>query len=440
MNEIQQKKTKASELRKKESYEEAIELYSDLWSNYRNSCNEWDGWGYALCLKKLGRIEDALSICREVYQINPKFDFSNNLYAWCIYESVINKELESIRDNEKSFLKAANAIIGLTRQSDSSPYVRTVFKVLDYYVKTKQKFPVIEINFWLDKLNPKLLSSECYRLRNDKGNTIEMLSDIEKWYTLKTKVLHKQNQFKECLEVCKEALSKINKFHFNNDIWIRRRIALSKAGSGLEKEAIIDLEELLVIKKEWFIQHEIARLCYMTGKYDDALRYCIDSVLNYGEIEKKYKLILLLAEILILRNEDNLASKHVQLVIHICQKNDWKIPAKGKTLLHKLKIDESSISPYKILHNDLLTYWNSLKYGESPPIKGNVFKILKHGKSGFISADDGKSYFFRTKNYTGERNQIKVGLKVSFFLIESFDKMKNQPSFEAVNICKLDKN
>ena len=116
MGEIQKIKREALEFRKQKNYSKALKLYSDLWNSHRESCNEWDGWGLATCLRKLGNAGEALEICRCVYQGKPDFEAGNNLYAWCIYDTEIKKEKEQIQEDENKFFKAANAILNLTQR------------------------------------------------------------------------------------------------------------------------------------------------------------------------------------------------------------------------------------------------------------------------------------------------------------------------------------
>ena len=346
MSQIRQKIDQANEFRKKKFYKEAVKAYDELWSNFRSYLNDWDGWNYAICLKKEGRTEDALCVCREVYKSNSNFNYLNNLYAWCIYELEIKRDIEKIKTNEANFLKAANAITMLTNQTRQTPYERTIFKVIDYLSKSRLRYPAQEINFWLDKLNQKLLSNECYRFRNQVGKDFEIPSDIEKWYAQKSKALYKLNKFNDCIIICNEALTLINKFHFRNDIWLNRRIALSQAKLGFIKEAISKLEKILLIANEWFIQYDLAKLYYSLERFDKSEKYLIESILNRGEIEKKYKAILLLSDVFFHTKQDKLAIKHAQFAMLICKKNEWNAPDKGKNILNNLNAKELKNSDY----------------------------------------------------------------------------------------------
>ena len=97
-----------------------------------------------------------------------------------------------------------------------------------------------------------------------------MASDKEKWYATKSKALFELRLFQECFDISEKALHEFNDFHYNNDLWFARRMALSKKSLGNLNEAINDLEKIFRRKKEWFIQKEIGDILLETGKIEEA--------------------------------------------------------------------------------------------------------------------------------------------------------------------------
>jgi len=97
-------------------------------------------------------------------------------------------------------------------------------------------------------------------------------------------------------------------------------------------------------------------------------------------------------------------------------------------------IDKNNIHTAKELMRDLKKIWENLKFGDQEVLRGIIKTIISEGKAGFVETENKKSYFFSTKDFKGRRDLIKEGLKVSFFLKDSFDKKKNQPTKNAVNI------
>jgi len=424
MDEVNKIKQKAQAYLKQENYNDAVDLYRELWTERRDRCNEWQGWGYAKCLSKLGNLEEALEICREVYQTKPEFKAGRNLYAWCIYHLEIKKDNEQIKKDESKFFKAVNAIQDLTSQDQYSPKAKTVFRVIDYFIQTKQIYPAEAVIGWLDKLDQNNLSDEPYRFIGADGKHREVQSEKEKWFAIKTKSLEKLGRYEECTDICKEALEIISNFHYNNDVWFKRRIALSKAYLGDKQKAAEELETILQRKKEWFIEHEIANIYFDLGDNKKALDYAIDAALNFGKNENKWELFLLMAQILTAQGRVDDAKEHLLFAAKLRVDQEWKIPEKLQKMLTEYKIDISISKKRSELLKKLRVLWEAEKYSSLPSMVGTVKTILKNGKAGFISSENGKDYYFKTNSFKGNKNRLERGLKVSFFIEDSFDKKK----------------
>ncbi len=433
-NNFQELRIKATALRKHKNYLEAVNIYRAIWTDYRSLCNEWDGWGYAFCLRKLKLLDEALSVCREVYRIKKDFNCGRELYAWCIYDLEIKKDSSEIR--EETFLKGAEAIIslcGFDPYSPYSPYVGTVFKVLDY-LKSKAIYPSEEIMKWTDRVESVKLPFECYSRTDKSGKVLRISSYKEKWYLFRTEALFKLEQYKTCLDLCEEALIEIPGQHFLNAIWFKRRKALCKWHLQYREEALSELKDVLNQKKEWFIQHEIAGFYFEQGQIGDALSYALDSALNYGETEFKWELFYLLGLILKSKGHMDIAGKHILLSAKVREEKGWKMPEKLSAMIEEFKIDLSSAPSSKELLTELKKHWTSLKFSDKPKFTGVIKKILPNGKAGFIQSDKGKSYYFRVKSYKGHRDDLDEGVPVSFYLEKSFDHKKGKESEEAVRI------
>lgn len=438
MKDALETKKAALELRKKGQYSEALNLYRELWSNHREVCNEWDGWGFASCLRKLGDSYKALEICRNVYQTHPDFDNCKNLYAWCIYDTEIKKNDDQIKKEAQIFFKAANAILDLTVQNQYSPYTKTVFRVIDYISKTSPSYPANNIIKWLDKLDPKSLSKEPFPFIDKDKKHREIQSDQEKWFATKTKALEKNEAYEECIDLCKEALLNISKFHYSNDIWFKRRIALSKAHLGDKRKAADELEVLLQNKKEWFIQHELARIHYDLGNIEKALKFAIEAALNFGKNEYKWELFVLMAQILNKQGQVDYAKKHLLFAAKLRMEHEWEITDSLSNMIHEFNVDlsESTDSRQELL-KDLKIFWETEKFSGLPSIQGFIKIVLSNGKAGFISGNDRKDYYFKINAFKGNRNIIREGLKVTFNIEDSFDKKKKVKTKAATNVRKM---
>ena len=434
MLDIAEIKQNAKKLREEGCFEEACEPYGELWDNHRDKCNKWDMWGYATCLRKVGRSNEALEICRELYSCESKFQQGKNLYAWCIYDTEIKKDLEQIKNEEEVFFKAVTAIQTLTTQDQYSPYSKAIFAVIDYLNKAKNVYPAKDILNWLDELDHTSLSEEPFQFIDDRGRSRELQSEKEKWYATKTKCLQKLNNHDECILFCQEALEKFSKFHYFNDVWFKRRIALSKAQLGDKVKAAEELEEILKRKKDWFIQFELAGIYHDLQDNQKALKYAVESALNFGKVEYKWELFYLLAQILIAEGRIDEAKEHLEFTAAIRTENDWKIPDELNMLLSKYEIDISQLDASRAKQNKLTKFWQDERYSDQPVKEGKIKKLLPNGKAGFILCNDGNDYYFKVSDFKADKRILKHGLSVSFSIADSFDKKKNMKTKAAVNI------
>jgi len=400
-NEIQQLKQKAVGFYRAKDYNAALSLYGDLFSRYGNECNEWD----------------------------------KRYYAWCIYHLEVKKRNNEIGGNESSFIKAANTILNLTPRSDLV-YTITTLKVLDY-LKSKKLFPAKEILIWTEKLDPFCLSIDCFSYRDEEGKMREISSHKEKYYALRTKALEETRQYEECLKLSNEALSCLKKFHFDNDIWFKRRVALCNGHLGQKELAIEELKQILFRKRDWFIQYEIANFCLDLKRLSDAFEYAVDAALNYGRLEYKCELFFLLGKILQTQGKLEDAKKHILLSYQLRKDNNWKIPQELQFNVKELQVDVNNTLTSKQIYQELKGYWQFTKKSNSPKLRGKIKNILPNDIAGFISDENNKDYYFKIKDFTGRKNDIRRGLEVEFSLEKSYDKKKERESERAIDINPL---
>ena len=434
MDEVQEIRQNAQAFRKQKRYSEAVCLYQTLWTEHRDKCNEWEGWGYASCLRKLGKSETALQICREVYQIKSDFKAGKDLYAWCVYDTEIKKDNEEIKNKEKSFFEAVNAILKLTVQNEYSPYSKTILRVVDYLSKTKVSFPADDIIRWLEKLDENGISKEPFVVKDSDDKQKEIPSDKEKWYSIKAKALEKLGRYEDCVALCENALADVDRFHYSGDIWLKRRIALCKDKLGRKDEAAEGLEIILQQRKEWFMQNELARIYYELGKNEKALTVAIDSALNFGRDENKWGLFLLLARILSDDSKLDEAKMHLLFAAKLRKEKEWRIPDNLAEEIRKFGIDINDPIDMRKLRTKLKGFWENEKYSALPKMDGTIKTILRNGKAGFISGSDRKDYYFKLSSFKGPKKRLAEGLKVSFIIEDSYDKKKELRSKIATHV------
>jgi len=400
MDNVEQMRNDAHNYYKSNNYIKAIELYEKLWKNYRSQCSNKD-W---------------------------------NIYAWTIYK----KDISNAKEITPELLKNANLITGLVKQKTTNDnyadvYVITILKVVKLLKdESNTKYDII-INF-LKKINPDYLSTTPKKFNDQK----EFASDAEDWYSLMSKALYETKQYEDCIKISQAALQKFTNFHYDNDIWLKRNLNLSKIKSNktnhdIKKEAIKDLISISLRKDEWFIYFDIAIAYKIINDLDNAIKYATKAALSFGDYNKKIKVYSFLGSLLKEKGKIEETKLHVYFVYLIRKSNNWSLDQQTSAIIKELNINtENNISLHE-LKDKLEKIWEELYYPKEKIVYGTIKTILSNNKAGFIVAED-KQYYFSTKSFKGNKNQLQPDLKVTFYLEDSYDAKKNIITKAAVNI------
>ena len=366
------------------------------------------------------KYEEALSIYEKHYDENPEVlnDWDKIFYCWSLYQLYIKDGY----DEDKLF-ESAELVTELIKQDDLNEkpvcaYTQSVFKVLDYLYMDKDYYNLLA---WLDKIDPKLLDEKRYETEERVYR-----SKKEKYYDYATKAYFECDDFEKCIETSKEALESLTVFTSNSDVWYNWRIAKSLRELSRSEEAFEYLEKVAKVKKDWFVQKEIAENYYLLGDNEKAMDYIGPAVLTRDPSLIKVNLYYLAYKIL-KDIEPELALKHAELFYAIKLENDKPIPDE----IEELDIDEDNLDK-RALESELKKYWSEYKFKDQQLQYGTITKIFEHGKSGFITSDSHESVYFNVFEYKGDN--LNVGEYVSFYTEKSFDKSKNRESTKAVNI------
>lgn len=431
----------AATLRKNKQYETALPMYKQLWESGWQENREWTGWGYAFCLRKLGRSAEALEICREVYRLKPEMDHNRSLYAWCIFDTALKIDNSSIKDNEQDFFKAADAILKLTPEASTySPRVTAVFRVIDYLSEARVNYPAAQVLEWLDKLDPNKLSKECRSGPGKDGKQVEYASDEEKWYSEKSKALDKLERYPESKQVSLEALETLKKCHYDNDVWFNYRIAVADIHIGLLDEAQTRLEMVRKRKKDYFVDLEMANVAHAQNRLNDAIKFACSAALAPGQTDLgfRWKVYLLLTQLLKEKGELALAKEHALLVWKIRTEQAWKIPPDVETLTRELAVDLSDERSARKIEKGLQEAWKKTRFEDRKKIRGQIKTILKDGKQGFIKGEDGKEYHYHSRELRGDHDLYDYGIEVEFYCEPASDKVKHDSAIEIHRVDEQD--
>jgi len=341
-------------------------------------------------------------------------------------------------DYEKSeLLEKIETLISILNSFKSDYTKKLLSNLFNVVLKSEKNKPAPNwklLNEFCDKIDRDKLSKECSTIqveRKGKLKDMELASDFENWYAYKTKALEKLGRWQECLNLSKEALEKIEKFHYSNDVWFSRRIALSKRNLGNIEDAIQELQTILKKKREWFIQKELAELYFEKGDLELALKHAIDAINNFGQLEFKVDLLYLLGKILKEQKKLELSFQHFSLSKLIRQKEGWKLPQKLLDELKTFSFPEIPQTDLNKLINELRKYWDSFKTPQTEKnktLEGKIVRILhdnERGKDGFIKSN-GKEYYFSVKPNFQSISKIVIGAKVIFEIKPPINDKKEQ--------------
>lgn len=371
-------------------------------------------------LYKAKKYDEALTIYERHYNESPEAlnNWDRIFYSWSLYQLYIKDAYD-----EDKLYESAELVTELVRQDDLNKrpvcaYTQTVFKVLDQLYAENDYYDLLA---WLDKINPELLDQKRFETEDRMYR-----SKKEKYYDYATKAYFEVEDYEKCIETSKEALESLDVFTNNSDVWYNWRIAKSYRELLDNNEALRYLEEVAKVKKDWFVQKEIAENYYVLGEDEKAQDYICEAVLTNDPLTIKVNLYHLAYKILKEINPE-LALKHAELFCAIKLENDSKVPDDIEELL----IDEETLDK-NALESEIRQYWTMYKFKDQELKNGTVTRIFEHGRSGFITSDDDESVYFNVSEYKGD--DLKVGDYVSFYTEKSFDKSKNRESTRAVNI------
>lgn len=460
-----------ADLKKEKRYSEALSHFKENKANFSKeqlSNNEYVVSDIISCLRYTNQFDAGFQFLK-IYDI--KIDDSQKeriltAYGWLLWSkykaenentSNFDDETQFFDEDEDDFqdqnfhydknelIERIETLIPILLGLNSDFSKTVVSNLFSIVLKSEKKKPAPNwkvVNDFCSQIDPTLLSTDCSTIQVERKGRIqdmELASDFENWYAYKTKALIKLGEWQECFDTSKEALEKIENFHYSNDVWFSRRVALSKKNLGNTEDTIEELEAILKRKREWFIQKELAELYFEKDDLDTAFKMAIDAINNFGPLEFKVDLLFLIAKILNKQGKSDLAFKHLSLSKLVRQDEEWKIPQKLFDELNQFDQNEIPLNELKSLKSELKKYWNgfnkidnrkkiSKHSNNSENLQGEIIKILhdnERGKDGFIKSDNNEFYFSASSNWH-LTSELTVGNKVLFTITPSRDHKRRQ--------------
>jgi tetratricopeptide (TPR) repeat protein len=438
---------------KEKKYDEALLFYKDNYKKFNKediSKNEYIVSDIIRCLRKVNKLKGAKkyldSLGINIDGNTPKRILEN--YGWVLYDKLKVNVDDHHQNNEDE-----DVITGLADEHyeeadhifvEDNPLqeeIKIILPILDFISqyspfsklfsatlkkeKKKQNPNWQFVNDLLESISVEKLNTKCEVIDvNIKGRikTIELASDKESWYAYKSKALLKLGRFQECYDLSQTALNTFDKFHYSNNVWFARRIALCKKELGDVDTAIEELLIILKKKNEWFIQAELCDL-YLTKKnYPEAFKYGVLAATNFGDTEYKIGLFLQMGNLLEAMNEIERAYEHYLLVKLIREEQGWKITQALKDFLSKTKNGyKNEFKDSSSLLKHLQDYWksvlprvSSVDRKDNKNLYGFISNLPFDKNFGFIKGDNKIDYHFYKDNLQGDQTRYLKGVKVIF--------------------------
>lgn len=434
---MENQRVKARQLRKINKNEDAIIIYNELWANKEPNWDLWLGWEYADSLKKVGKVDEAILICKTTYFKDKTFKYNKDLLCWCLFEKYIKPYNSNILSEFHNFIKIANFIIQNTVQDGKkTANEATIFKVLKI-LQEQNNVRQVNLLKWANKLDHTKLSQDVIEFTFSDGLSKEGASRKEQYFKIKSKALQKTNQYEECIKCCNIAFQEIDKFHYDNQIWLEVRkqycICMSNNNDSSVAAAAKRINELALLKKHWSI-YATAFECFCHIKnYEQAIISASKAMLSNDPIDKKVGLLFQMGILFELLNEIKKAKEYYYFVYIIRKDKEWQIPQELQQKINYHNLQDTNYSINK-LKQDLRTQWISNVKADGDMFEGIVSNIvMPRRKSGFIKTGE-QSYFFNTSSIVNGYPKLKIGAKVTYNLIDAIHPVTKLNTRNAVNI------
>jgi len=405
--------------------DEAVKLYRELWEIYPGQYNAWDAF-YTVKAMRASNLPN-LNWAKELVE---KFSEERvgNLYGWLVFDRCIKgKNRTEILENEKFIESLMNLAPQKNLREDAAfpcPTTISILKLCDAHAE--KLFNARRINDLLSGLDYNILSNKSKTIDTLERGEVELSSDLEKYFSLKTKALLKLGEFESCKEHCNKGLVLLEKFHYNNDLWFKMRIGLSEDGLGNHEKSEELFKELLESKAgndKWFLYRDISEVYYEQGDFMKAWKYALDAVFHGNEPHFLIGLYLLQARILFKLERPTEGKILAELIAAILKEQEWNDKAEYVKLFAYYKIDRTALPTVNALIEKARLFWQKERYGSKPKQKGTIISIHKNGKIGHIKDQDDNLIGFHKKDLVKKMKSLEnlIGVTVEFFIMESYD-------------------
>lgn len=375
-------------------------------------------------LRKSGQLEAALQRGREALRQWPDDRALRRAIGWCLWEKT--KAFTAQAFNEQAWndvlryltaaSKWANAAASSGGYDKFDPLPLMVTSVMRAMKQQQMPARVLEAATFA---NPALLPT---------ARTGDFSSHRMAWMSLASWAWTELEDWTAILRLEKQGTAIPNE---DDGKWVRYRFALAHENTADAEGALQWFDTAFPTVSAAWQRVARARMLLALGRKDEAVEEARRALAVTGDddllmtIDAFHVLAHALATI-----DRPRAVAHAAIALAVRQQRGFGPDAKVRSTCELLGIsDIPAAEPSAIAEQR--AWWKAAN--DAARVSGEVSKHLAHGGSGFITATDGKEYYF-SKKRDDPKPLMPVGTKVTFEPVVAFDAKRNAPGLKAVKV------
>ena len=360
------------------------------------------------------------------YELLVKEGYTSQLNDFC--KRHYCKALYSLLKQEESMIKCVEYVDKITSNSeqmsaDKEHYNQHVnsIKFLIKKIKKSNNPNYRTIYTQLSKLNPDILSTSEMELSGSDGRSYINVSSKELYYTQYIKSLIKLENFHLAINVAEKALKNIEKWNYENDIWIMSRVHYAKCRLAENfEEDIKSFKEFADFKNKWFIYSKVADVLFRQGFIDECISYYAKAIVvsSKSNIDALVNVMYDFAILIIDKHED-IAKDLISQCYQTREFHGWNISPSLKFHLKFLQINNFAKVNFKILQKKVIKLTN-MHHGE-------IKMFNQEQNFGFIKMSNGTDIYFKgdKKNSKEYKENRKVFFDIDYDIKKNKNRAKN---------------
>jgi len=439
MKELQSINSEIFDLRQKQLYKEALEVYKEKVHN-KFSAQQIKDFDYLVanvlfCLRKTDQQPAAVKFVDQSLQLQPNWQTHPGAtaeYGWSLYSLVKNTRADDLLSAIPPYIVKAARLLPTIKTDRDYLLFRLLFQELSR--KLMLRGPAAQL--LAETIDP--MEHTCFKgpeKTKQPGTPVthqnpETASDLETFLVRKAKVMLLTSQYEKCIDASNKAFELIEKFHHGNHIWLARNMAVSMQQTGNLAKAIEKMEQITRRKKDWFLFAELASMQIAAGNNAEGIVTICQAALQQGHSEFKAGLYQQIGLDYQEFFSKEIVCQHLWLAIKTRQEKGWKLPEPLQDFQAGNNCEELDMTSRQ-MYQKLAVEWSKITEQHRKAAKdsagnggmqskGTVTRILNEGENGdgFITTTDGISIYFRMKKVTPLVQTLAPGTQVETFARE----------------------